>query len=523
MLRAMIVDDEMMVRTALAKMVDWQAEGFVLDGSYSNGQTALDALKDRPADLIFTDIRMPVCDGLELIDRVHAMGLSPYIVVLSAFDDFPQVKQAFKKGASDYVLKQEVTADKLLELVREARAKLPSAGAEEPAAEPAASQVGAVLGDVFFHNAEPRALGDLEQGYVIGCFFLDEVYREIPRLGGDVHATLTQPLTSLVMQMPQMKPSDGFYSLDVSRHFLFYSLAQPGRTVEKARSFFALVQKSWKTYMNISCTVGLAFPHKKPADVFYKVLEQAEINTTLRYMLGPGRIYDESYYTRFDPVTALRQAKSCMPFMRAVMNADFAGVERYKNELVGAMQDLPLAQGQSLALLYLYNLYYEIGFQDMQIAYKLGLDHQLYDRLHGIETQRDLVIYFTSVLRRIMEYFESNYDQQFPDSVLRAKRYLEDNYMRAELSLKEVSEYSGYNEKYFCTLFKKRFEVSYSDYLNQLRVGAAKDLLEKSDMRMYEIADAVGYNNVEHFMRVFKKVTGTTPKQYRKENVKKYQ
>ena len=66
--------------------------------------------------MIFTDIRMPVCDGLELIDRVHAMGLSPYIVVLSAFDDFPQVKQAFKKGASDYVLKQEVTADKLLEL-----------------------------------------------------------------------------------------------------------------------------------------------------------------------------------------------------------------------------------------------------------------------------------------------------------------------------------------------------------------------------------------------------------------------
>ena len=101
-------------------------------------------------------------------------------------------------------------------------------------------------------------------------------------------------------------------------------------------------------------------PHKRPAENFYTVLEQAETNTTLRYVLGPGRIYDESYYARFDPVTALRQAKSCMPFIRAVMNADFAGVERYKTELVGAMQDLPLAQGQSLALLYLYNLYYEM-------------------------------------------------------------------------------------------------------------------------------------------------------------------
>lgn len=522
MLRAMIVDDEMMVRTTLEKMVDWEAEGFVLEGCYPNGQAALDALSRRPADLIFTDIRMPVCDGLELIDRVHAMGLSPYIVVLSAFDDFPQVKQAFKKGASDYVLKQEVTSDRMLELVREAKEKLPAGPAEEPAAE-ALPNVSAVFGDVFFHNADPRSLGDLEQGYVIGCFFLDEVYRELPRLGGDVHATLTQPLTRLVMQMPQMKPTDGFYSLDVSRHFLFYSLAQPGRTADKARAFFSLVQKAWKNYMNISCTVGVAIPHKRPAENFYTVLEQAETNTTLRYVLGPGRIYDESYYARFDPVTALRQAKSCMPFIRAVMNADFAGVERYKTELVGAMQDLPLAQGQSLALLYLYNLYYEMGFYDMQIAYKLGLDHQLYDRLHSIETQRDLVIYFTSALRRIMEYFESNYDQRFPDSVLKAKRYVDDNYMRADLSLKEVSEHSGYNEKYFCTLFKKRFEVSYSDYVNQLRVSAAKDLLEKSTMRMYEIADAVGYNNVEHFMRVFKKVTGVTPKQYRKENVKKYQ
>ena len=88
------------------------------------------------------------------------------------------------------------------------------------------------------------------------------------------------------------------------------------------------------------------------------------------------------------------------------MEADFAQVEQYKNELVGYMQDLPLEQGQSLALLYLYNLYYEMGFYDMQVAYKLGLDHRLYQRLRAIETQRDLVIYFTSVLRRIMEYFE---------------------------------------------------------------------------------------------------------------------
>ena len=87
----------------------------------------------------------------------------------------------------------------------------------------------------------------------------------------------------------------------------------------------------------------------------------------------------------------------------------------------------------------------------------------------------------------------------------------------------EVAQRSGYNEKYFCTLFKKRFDVSYSDYLTGLRIAAARELLEKTNMRMYEVCDAVGYNSVEHFLRTFKRATGQTPLQYRKENVKKHQ
>ncbi len=525
MLRAIIVDDEILVRATLEKMVDWAAEGFQLAGCYANGQAALEAMERCPADLVFTDIKMPVCSGLEFIDGVHALGLAPHIVVLSAFDEFPLVKQAFKKGAADYVLKQEIVPARMLELVREARAAL-CAGGDAPAPAPGAAPLrdtNAILQDVIFHNALPGELPGLEQGYVVACFFLDEIYREMARLGTDVNATLTQPLTKLVMQMPQFRSTDGFYSFDMSRHFLFYSLEQPGRTVEKARTLLAQVLRAWKNYMNISCTVGMAAPHAEPETSFYKVLEQAETNTTLRYVLGPGRIYDESYYPQFDPVTALRQAKSCMPFIRAVMEADFAQVEQFKNELVGYMQDLPLEQGQSLALLYLYNLYYEMCFYDMQVAYKLGLDHRLYHRLRAIETQRDLVIYFTSVLRRIMEYFESNYDQQFPDPVLRAKRFLDDSYMRADLTLGEVAQRSGYNEKYFCTLCKKRFDVSYSDYLTGLRIAAARELLEKTNMRMYEVCDAVGYNSVEHFLRTFKRATGQTPLQYRKENVKKHQ
>ena len=93
-----------------------------------------------------------------------------------------------------------------------------------------------------------------------------------------------------------------------------------------------------------------------------------------------------------------------MPFIRAVMEADFAQVEQYKNELVGYMQDLPLEQGQSLALLYLYNLYYEMGL--LRYAGRLqawGWTTACTKGCAPSRAQRDLVIYFTSVLRRIME------------------------------------------------------------------------------------------------------------------------
>lgn len=74
MLRAIIVDDEILVRATLEKMVDWAAEGFQLAGCYANGQAALEAMERCPADLVFTDIKMPVCSGLGIHRRRACLG-----------------------------------------------------------------------------------------------------------------------------------------------------------------------------------------------------------------------------------------------------------------------------------------------------------------------------------------------------------------------------------------------------------------------------------------------------------------
>ena len=527
MYTAIVVDDEIMVRAAMERMVDWRAEQFDLRGCYSNGKAALEACAAHPVDLVITDIKMPLCTGLELIDGIHALGQEPVILVLSAFDDFPLVKEAFKKGAEDYLLKRDLGPEKLQEVLRSARKKLNARSVHAPSeaavpAQPASADQ--MLRDVILRNAMPDTFPDLDKGYVVACFFVDELYREMNRLGTDIQKTLIDPLTQLVRQVPMIRPCDGFYSLDASRHFLFYSLAPAKRTAQSARMFFQLVQKAWKNYMNISCTVGVAFVEAGSASSsLYDALETAEIHTTLRYVLGPGGMYDVTAYEKFNPVAALKDDQTRLPLIRAAIEANFTGARQELQQLTGRLMELPLEQSRDYALFYLFNLYYEIGSLDLQVAYKLGLDHHLYERIQSLETPRDIVIYVVSLLHKIMEYFEANYSRQTPDPLLRARRYMDSYYMRSDLSLKEVAEQSGYNEKYFCTLFKGRFGTSFSDYLTQIRISAAKELLEKTDLLIYAIADSVGYNTMEHFMRLFKRETGESPGSYRQSRLTKRQ
>ena len=98
MYRVLIVDDESIMRMMLSTMVDWEELGFELAGCMSNGREALEYMEHERVDILVTDIQMPVVDGLALIQHVNEKPDPPQILVLSAYNDFPYVRQAFKLG-----------------------------------------------------------------------------------------------------------------------------------------------------------------------------------------------------------------------------------------------------------------------------------------------------------------------------------------------------------------------------------------------------------------------------------------
>ncbi|MCL2699823.1 MAG: response regulator [Defluviitaleaceae bacterium] len=124
MYKVLFVEDEAVMRMAFHKMMDWNATEFTLASTVSNGAEALSYAAENHIDIVVTDLKMPVMDGIELIQSLRARGFSGVILVLSNYTDFELVRQALTKGAADYMLKLDIDGDTLLKQLNAAAALL---------------------------------------------------------------------------------------------------------------------------------------------------------------------------------------------------------------------------------------------------------------------------------------------------------------------------------------------------------------------------------------------------------------
>lgn len=145
-----------------------------------------------------------------------------------------------------------------------------------------------------------------------------------------------------------------------------------------------------------------------------------------------------------------------------------------------------------------------------------GKQYDYVEKFRHIEDVRSLKIWLTNYFAWIMDYSASKLKVSETDMVVRAKRYITAHYEEPELTLGKVAEYVGLNEKYFTNRFTKEAGENFSSYLTGLRMQKARELLKTTSFKVYEVAEMTGYQNAEHFNRMFKKINGISPSQYRK-------
>lgn len=121
MIRVLIIDDEEIIREGLKKTVDWESMGCVVAGEAEDGEAGLKSVMALKPDLIFTDIRMPGLDGLQMLARIRELNLPCKVIILTGFRDFEYAQEAIRQGAYRFLLKPVKTEDLKLAVVEAAK------------------------------------------------------------------------------------------------------------------------------------------------------------------------------------------------------------------------------------------------------------------------------------------------------------------------------------------------------------------------------------------------------------------
>lgn len=236
----------------------------------------------------------------------------------------------------------------------------------------------------------------------------------------------------------------------------------------------------------------------------------------LRYLKGADSIIDLNQEgSKMDKILFL--AKGYEKLAAALYTADEKNLNEEKDKMFQTFNNALLEEVKMQAFAVILALGNRFSKDYSNFTEIFGQEYNYIEKIERIEDVKSIKLWLTNYFAWIMDYTSSKLNIAKTDAILKAKRYISDHYEEADLSLTKVADYVGLNEKYFSNRFTKECGETFSSYLMELKIQKAKELLKTTNFKVYEIAEMVGYYNVEHFNRMFKKLNGISPARYRKD------
>ncbi|WP_246294531.1 response regulator transcription factor [Paenibacillus planticolens] len=552
----MIVDDEPLVRLALQHMIDWQSMGIAVEVEAADGAEALEILEQRDdIDLMLLDIEMPRLSGIELLRAFPAImeKRRPVTIMLSAYSDYSYVREAFLLGAIDFIVKADMDEEHLVPVVLKAISELhkqdspsnplPSSEAEDDI--DAKSEILRQLIMLDPSQQEDAAaavaatgihewLGESNQLVAVMT-----ISKGLPgsRPGRSLNDAKTQRFISQSVQtvLDAMSIRHFIYRKSQSEYVLFCTLAQyRSESVirEKVQSAFAMMQTRLIQYVNVSIAIGVS-ELASGTKHWYRLHQQAAHLAAMSFYAGWNKVfYPESCMDQGrgnagqDPIRKLQMTlKATGAGIAQLLEQDNA--ELWKREF----EQMQLLLGQTWGWrpqdvqAALEDLLWELG----GLLYRKGirwddLEPELqhpFEYLKSLETLEETKNWLNRICSQLHGQLHgmAKADSSYSSVVATAKQFLDLHYME-DVNLALISEMVGVSESYLSKQFTKEVGSNFIQYLTNLRIEESKRLMKKKGFKITDIAETVGYLNVEHFSRMFKKTTGCSPKLYRENLLK---
>lgn len=525
--RLMLVDDEEELRQGIIRRVDWEAIGFTVVGEAENGQMGVELAANVHPDVVVTDIKMPFMDGLEMTRRILENASDTRFIVLSGFDDFEYAQTAITLGAIEYILKP-ISAEELIAVLQRLHIKMDAALEEKHNIERLREHYIRslpLLRDQFLtallqRRTEPAQLR--EQGVQYGVN-LDAPYFAVAR----IHCDRGQASDSVLMPQPELIPVSLLEQATESLRdrcdceiFLYdEDVAVVARLQTPALRALLMdtldnLCKSTRRFLQLHTTVGIGSVVDSCGDIFASA-RGAQRALEYRGTLGMGRailIDDIEPNSAWETVYDENEQQQLIAAIKLGTQDD---VEERLLSLASRCAEQKVSQGT-------------ICFYTMQIVTELTKLIQVYhlasDTAQGNDyvslmradiapelLWRGLISYCQNVNRLIY----NGRSDSVKSLAERSRQYIDSHYTQCDLSVERLCEQFFVSQSYFSTVFKRENGESFTNYLTNLRMEKAAELLEKTTDKTYVVAGQVGFAESNYFSYVFKKHFGMSPSKYR--------
>ncbi|MFD0713550.1 response regulator [Paenibacillus sp. GCM10027626] len=529
--RVMIVDDEMLARVGMKVLIPWEENGFHLVGEFDNGRKALEAAKELKPDIIITDVKMPVLGGIDLMRELRASGQDIKFIIMSSYDDFHYVKEAMKLGAEDYLLKMEVEPDKLLQMLNSIAAKLREEREERERHRQLEHNWQANLSSfkrrfiqsvLLGHLPDP---GELErecrlfqlpfEGQVLACLAFhrgtgEEAEQESEEEGELDGGLREQSVINMVEDAIQHIGRGAACSMRTGLFAAILSLDN-GAPEQMLPRLAANIRELLKNVLNVQITIGISgvFNRYAEAGAAYRQALRKLDQTAQKEMISqqeePRRIVMTGLPLEKELSQLEDMLRSCQLERADMLLAQFtAGIEQ--------MDELPLQSmiGIGHVLIFIMNAFGNGNrFMGDDIWEGFG---DPYQQVSEIESKSSFITWIDGLRKHLLLLVELRKDDKLV--ILKAKKYMRAHFLE-DISLKSVADHLALSPSYFSRMFSQETEQTFIDYLIELRIDYAKELLHTTNAKVYQISQMAGYDNPHYFSRLFKKVTGLSPGEYR--------
>lgn len=535
-IKVFLVEDEMVIRRGIKNSIDWEKEGYIFCGEASDGELAYPMIIKEKPDILITDIRMPFMDGLELCKLVKEELPNIKILILSGYDEFDYAKEAIRLGVTEYLLKP-ISSGKLLEALngvsesirREKEDKDLVRKYMEEMRENTEHEKQKFFEQMIAGNLSMADALETGKKYEMNLsagmynlllfrFTLGEENRKSGELLGEAEYAIKKLTERLEYVFEFQRDVEGWAFLLMADN--------EEQMSERVKELSKDLEEIMKNYSTIAYFGGIGQPVARLREL-EESFREAERALAARFTMELNRIISvddirmaQNVDTLDDiEITSFGEIEKTRTMLEKFLNN---GAEDEIDEFVDVyINELPEENLKSV-LMRQY-IIMDAYIVMMSFCEKIeGIEgemqaqsEELKNSMKTIQTLEEIKNYIRMLLKKIIGVRDTISGRRYSDIIEIAKDQIRKTYMSDEISLNTIAAEVGMSPSYFSSIFSKEMGKTFVEYLTEIRMDRAKELLMCSSMKTSEIGYEVGYKDPHYFSYIFKKTQNCTPKEFR--------